>query len=68
MTPRVKALWIGLQSNKRFLDQIKSIDEEDQPSLWPQTDIYKCIWTVWYYGWLVAQYDKDWESHVNDKN
>ena len=68
MTPRVLKLWVGLKYNKRFLNQMKSIDNEDQLSIWPTSDIVKNIWACWYYGWLVAQYDKNWENHINDKS
>lgn len=61
--PRVRALWNGCKKNKEFQSDMKIADHEDEISLFTTHD-EKVIWASFYYGWLVAKYQLDWESHI----
>ena len=63
MNKKVKRVYKSGLNNKNFLQAIKVADNDKKPTVF-STDLEKHLFASTYYGWLVAEYGINWESHL----
>lgn len=63
MTAKVKKIYKSGLKNTKFLHAIKEANGDERPNLF-SSDLEKHIFATVYYGWLVAEYGKDWDFNL----